>query len=86
MCPIVHTSQTSEGVQYDMQDMRRQEMLAKRSLCCKDIVASHLRIFLDILHLSLTRLLTPDHLLYTSQCQDKITWRLRPSDQSTQII
>lgn len=41
-------------------------MLARRSLCCKHIVASHLRIFLDILHLSLTRLLTPDHIRYTT--------------------
>jgi hypothetical protein len=62
MLPIVHQSQTSEGIQYNMKDMRRQEMLARRSLCYSDIVASHLRIFFDIVHLSLTRLLIPDHL------------------------
>ena len=85
--PIVHTDQTLMGIQYAMKYMRRQEMLASRSLCCLDIVASHLRILLDILHLSLTRLLILDHLkFHTSQCQDKITWRLRRSDPSTQII
>jgi hypothetical protein len=68
-----------------MEYMTRQEMLARRSLCCFDIVASHLRIFVDILHLSLTRLLILDHLNYNSQCPDKITWRLRQSDPSTQI-
>jgi len=85
--PIVHTSQTQEGIQYAMEDMRRKEMMARGSLCCKHILASHLRIFLDIPHLSLTRLLILDQTHFnTSQCQDKITWRLCRSDQSTQII
>jgi len=35
------------------------------SLCCSGIVASHLRIFFDILHLSLTRLLIPDQTHFT---------------------
>jgi hypothetical protein len=86
MWPIVHISQTAEGIQYAMEDMSRQDVLARRSLCCSDIVASHLRIFSDLLHLSLTRLLILDYSRYTSQCQDKITWRLRRSDQSIQII
>jgi len=81
---IVHTSQRQEGIQYAMEDI---DICGRCSLCCSEIVASHLRIFFDILHLSLTRLLILDQTHFNiSQCQDKITWRLRRSDQRIQII
>lgn len=70
-----------------MEYINRQAMQAKGSLCCLDIVASRILDLLDIPYLSLTRLLILDHLnFHTSQCQDKITWRLRRSDPSIQII
>jgi len=43
--------------QYPMVNMRHQANMVKASLCLRAIVASHRRIFPDLPHLSLTRLL-----------------------------